>query len=217
MANEFDWTTIDWDDLYPRLMLIAAGKLRRLTWRGERFGSGAIPGGKTAKDIVHDAIVKTMSGDRLWDRANPLLEHLAGVISSEISNLVTAAENRRTHRADDKLVLMIPDQCEDPETIVLRKKQEQEFLIYLEKKKPILRLLAELILYDPVGGTPELMVKLSLSFREVESLKKALRRATEDYGNGGSELRPGSGATNVVSLNREQLSNPAEKGATNGS
>jgi hypothetical protein len=171
-----DWTGIDWQDLYPRLMLVAGTKLKRLSWRGRRFG--AIPGAATSKDIVHDAIVKTISGQRVWNREVPLLHHLVGVISSEVSHLAMSADNRRIL---DPEIIPIADHREDPEVTAIRNLQEQNFLVYLEKKKPELRQLAELILYDPSSRSERLSVKLNMSSVEVESLKKALRRATEEY------------------------------------
>jgi hypothetical protein len=60
---DFDWTKIDWPDMYPRLLVVAAGRLNRLYWRGKRYGS--IPGAKTPKDIVHDAIEKKIAGKRI--------------------------------------------------------------------------------------------------------------------------------------------------------
>jgi hypothetical protein len=195
MPSHIDWTTIDWADLYPRLLLVAAGKLNRLNWRGQR--SGAIPGGKTAADIVQDAIVKTMSGQRAWkEQQNSLFDHLAGVISSEISHLVESRENRATLRVDENIVQLL-NHREDPETIIVRKAQEHTFLIYLAKKKPVLRALAELILYDANADTPNLMVKLDLSLREVESLKKALRRATEAFLEGEDGRQQASGGADV--------------------
>jgi hypothetical protein len=84
-------------------------------------------------------------------------------------------------QSDDKFIL-IADHRQDPETTAIRKSQEQKFLAHLKLKKPVLRELAELILYDQVGSsTPELAVKLNLTILEVESLKKALRRATEEF------------------------------------
>jgi hypothetical protein len=216
IPNPMDWTRIDWADLYPRLLLVAAGKLNRLSWRGQRFG--AIPGGKTATDIVHDAIVKTMSGQRVWNqRQNSLFDHLAGVISSEISHLVQSRENRTTLRVDEKIVQLI-DHREDPETIAIRKAQEHQFLIHLEKKKPMLRSLAELLLYDANAATPDLIAKLNLSLREIESLKKALRRATEDFLNEGDGRQPGSRGSNVGSaIDPEPPNSPTAEAATNGS
>jgi hypothetical protein len=216
MSNHIDWTTIDWADLYPRLLLIAAGKLNRLSWRGQRFG--AIPGGKTAADIVHDAIVKTISGQRVWNQQqNSLFDHLAGVISSEISHLVQSRENRTTARVDDNIVQFL-NHREDPETIIIRKAQKHDFLIYLAKKKPMLRTLAELILYDANAGTPNLMVKLDLSWREVGSLKKALRRATEAFLDGEDGRQQASGGSNVGdATGPDQVSSLAAKGAADAS
>ena len=178
MSNNFDWAKIDWNDVYPRALLIAAGKLQRLSWRGQPFG--AIPGGKTAKDIVQSAIVKTISGERTWDGKKSLLEHLAGVISSEISHMVRSAENRKTIREDEN-VHLIADYRDNPETLAIRREQEQQFLCFLENKKSGLRFLAELILYDPDADNSLLINRLNLSSRELESLKRALRRATGDF------------------------------------
>jgi hypothetical protein len=216
MPSHIDWTTIDWADLYPRLLLVAAGKLNRLNWRGQR--SGAIPGGKTAADIVQDAIVKTMSGQRAWkEQQNSLFDHLAGVISSEISHLVESRENRATLRVDENIVQLL-NHREDPETIIVRKAQEHTFLIYLAKKKPVLRALAELILYDANADTPNLMVKLDLSLREVESLKKALRRATEAFLEGEDGRQQASGGANVGdAIGPDQVSSLAAKGAADAS
>jgi hypothetical protein len=180
MADNFDWASIDWADRYPRLLIFAAGKLKRLRWRGEPFG--AIPGAATPKDVVHDAIVKTISGVRQWNRTTTsLFDHLVGVISSNVSHLVQTAENRRTLRADEK-ILVIEDIREDPETTDIRRLQEQKFLSYLENKRPVLRQLAESILNDPAANTTlELAIKFNLSIRQTESLKTSLRRATKEF------------------------------------
>jgi hypothetical protein len=188
MSGPIDWTQVDWKDLYPRLLYLAALKLRRLRWRGKP--SGPVPGGKTAKDIVHDAIAKTMSGQRTWNRDHSLFDHLAGVISSDISQLVNSAENKWTLRADDEKILHIADHIEDPETIAVRKSQEQRFFAYLEARKPapLLRQLAELILYHRGGHTSELAKTLNLSITELDSLKRTLRRATNKFLEDGERL-----------------------------
>jgi hypothetical protein len=175
--HHVDWTQINWEDLYPRLLLVAS-KLRRLTWRGKHWGP--IPGTPTEQDFVQEAILKTMDGTRTWSREISLFQHLAGVILSDINHLATSEENKTTALADDTVV-QIQDYRSSPETMVLRKRQEEQFLNYLEGKKPKLRQLAHLILYERVRTSAHFMVKLNLSFQEVESLKKALRRATEEY------------------------------------
>jgi hypothetical protein len=179
MTSDFDWTQIDWPDLYPRLLLAAARKMDRLTWRGKR--PGQIPGAKTPQDIVHDSIVKTISGERVWNRRVPLFDHLGGVVSSEISHLVESIENKITRPMDDKVV-PIADHREDAETAATRKAQEKAFFAYLEGKSVALRQLASNILYDPAKrSNSDLAAKMNLSITELESLKRALKRATEEF------------------------------------
>src|ERR1700680_2402805 len=103
MSHRVDWATIDWEDLNARLLLVAAKKLKRLFWRGMR--SGAPPGGKTAEDFVQDAIAKTLEGRRVWNGDCSLFEHLVGIISGDINHWVMSAENRRTVRADENVIL----------------------------------------------------------------------------------------------------------------
>jgi hypothetical protein len=117
MSDIVDWNEVDWDDLYPRVIVVAANKLRRLSWRGKRFGP--VPGGKTAEDFVHDAIAKTLGGQREWkgEQHCSLFKHLVGIISSEISHLVTSPENRRTLQADEN-VIQIADHRQSQEMAV---------------------------------------------------------------------------------------------------
>jgi hypothetical protein len=178
-TGDVDWTQIDWNDLYPRLLLVAEGKLRRLTWRGTRFGP--IPGGQTSHDFVQAAVEKTKGGLRAWNPEISFFQHLAGVILSDINHLANSMENRITHYDDEK-VIPIEDHRATPEASAIRKSQEEAFLAFLSAKDPKLRILASSILHDPVRlGSLELATKLNLSICQVDSLKKALRRATEEF------------------------------------
>jgi hypothetical protein len=151
----------------------------RLRWRG--IQSGPPPGGKTPEDMVQNAIMKTMAESRTWDRELTPFQHLAGAISSEISALVNSAENQRTLLADEDKVINIADHLDDPETSAIRKSQEQRFFAHLEAKRLALRQLAEMMLYRPASGPMELAAQLNLSIRELDSLKRALKRATEEF------------------------------------
>jgi hypothetical protein len=172
------WTEIDWDDVYPRLLVVARGKLQRLTWRG-RIG-GAVPGAPTEQDLAQMAVLKTIDGRRRWKREVSLFQHLADVISSDINHLATSKENQTTLEVDDTVV-QIEDYRMTPEAEVIRKTQEESFLVFLEARNPSLRQLAELILHESLRSTSEFSVKLNLSISQVESLKTALRRATKEY------------------------------------
>jgi DNA-directed RNA polymerase specialized sigma24 family protein len=175
MSHHVDWTMIDWEDLHPRLLLVATKKLKRLFWRG-----GAIPGGKTADDFVQDAIAKTLEWRRPWNGDCTLFKHLVGIISGDISHWVMSAENRRTVRSDEK-VIQIKDPRHSPETEAIQRAQVQHFFSFLEGKRPDLRLVAEFMLCDPDGSSHKLALKLGLSLTEVDSLKRALRRAIEQF------------------------------------
>ena len=178
-TGDFDWAQIDWNDLYPRLLLVAEGKLRRLTWRGAKFGP--IPGGQTSHDFVQAAIEKTKGGVRAWNPGISIFQHLAGVILSDINHLANSMENRITHYDDEK-VIPIEDHRATPEAAAIRRSQEEAFLAFLSAKDPKLGILASSILHDPVRlGSLELATKLNLSICQLDSLKKALRRATEEY------------------------------------
>ena len=177
--SDVDWSLIDWEDLYKRLLLVAAYKLKRLSWRGLR--SGAIPGGKTADDFVQDAIVKAIEGRRLWKQHEcSLFQHLSGIISGDINHLVMSTENKRTVLAEENIA-QIADHRESPETATIRKAREQKFLSYLEAKRPELRILAEFMLYDVDGSSRVLAGKLSSSVVKIDSLKRALRREVEKF------------------------------------
>ena len=93
-----DFGRFPWDDLYPRLLLAALGRLSPAIWRGERRGQ--VPGGRTAHDAVQTAVEKFLGGERQWNRSKSAFENLWGAVSSEISNWATSAENRTTSRTD---------------------------------------------------------------------------------------------------------------------
>ena len=178
-TSDFDWTQIDWNDLYPRLLLVAEGKLNRLIWRGTRFGT--IPGGQTSHDFVQAAIEKTKTGIRTWNPEVSIFQHLAGIILSDINHLACSIENQITQSTDEK-VIPIEDHRATPEASAIRRSQEETFLAFLQRKNPALRTLAFSILHDPVRlGSLELATKLNLSICQLDSLKRALRRATEQF------------------------------------
>ena len=178
-TSDFDWTQIDWNDLYPRLLLVAEGKLNRLIWRGTRFGP--IPGGQTSHDFVQAAIEKTRRGIRIWNPEVSIFQHLVGIILSDINHLANSIENQITQSSDEK-VIPIEDHRASPEASAIRRSQEETFLAFLRGKNPALRTLAFSILHDPVRlGSLELATKLNLSICQLDSLKRALRRATEEF------------------------------------
>src|SRR5690242_18505113 len=79
-------------DMYDRLRLHAADKIRRRLWRG-------IPGGPEPKTVVHEAVKRVLDPNpkrRNWDpeRDPDLLSYLKGVIDSLNSADVQSSLNR---------------------------------------------------------------------------------------------------------------------------
>ncbi|MEW6055675.1 MAG: hypothetical protein AB1540_03600 [Bdellovibrionota bacterium] len=94
----------DWNNITLRLVKYALFKVRRLEWKTGNF----LPKGLLPEDIALEAIRKTCEGIvaqasgkgiRNWNpEVEPeLLEHLKGVVDSDVSALVRSAEHRLTN------------------------------------------------------------------------------------------------------------------------
>lgn len=181
-----DWSAVDWDDLVPRLLLLAMSRLARMTWRGQR-GSIA-PGAAEAEDFVNDAIAKTMDGVRIWSKSTcTLFQHLAGIVVSDISHAATAAENRLTLADDGRTEPKggwPPDQAHDvpdQEQVALWRGEQRRLLDHLRAIDPVMGEMAALILIEDLDHTSELCKRLDRSPAEIANLRKRLKRATNAY------------------------------------
>ena len=193
-AMPINWTEIDWDDLVPRLLLLAMSRLSRMTWRGRR--NDMPPGAAEAEDFVNDAIAKTIAGVRVWSRNNcTLFQHLAGVVVSDISHAAEAAENRltlaasgRSDQADDWPPDTIDDRPDQEERALWRSEQRR-LLGHLDEVDPKLAHMAELILIEDIDGSSELSNRLDCSVAEIGNLRKRLKRALQVFVMAGEELQ----------------------------
>jgi len=182
-----DWSVVDWDDLVPRLLLLAMSRLSRMTWRGQ-FGSIA-PGAAEAEDFVNDAIAKTMDGVRVWSKDTcSLFQHLAGIVVSDISHAATAAENRLTLADDGRRGAESggwpPDRADetpDQERIALWRSEQRRLLGHLHEIDPVMGEMAALMLIEDIDQTSELSARLDRSPAEIANYRKRLRRATNTY------------------------------------
>jgi hypothetical protein len=176
---------VDWNDIYPRLVLVAEGKLRRLRW-----GRGSIPGGLQSGDFVQQAIQKALSGQRKWDNTKTLPANLWQIISSDISHEVESYENRNVFSIDDT-VNEIEDSSENPENHIEYMLQLDRLLRYLGSRDPQAMLVANFMITSDITASKELAILLELSASEIENTKKRLRRLCrayqedEDLGRGG--------------------------------
>jgi hypothetical protein len=185
-APHIDWQAQDWDDLVPRLLLLAVSRLQRMTWRGER--RGAPPGAAEAADFVHDAISKTIAGVRIWNpEACSLFQHLAGVIVSDVSHSAESLENRATLRdaADEAgeggIAATVGDDAPSQESVVAWRSEQRRLLEHLERIDPGLRQMAQLMLEQDMQETAELSRTMGVPPTEIANRRKRLKRAVRAY------------------------------------
>lgn len=181
-----DWQAQDWDDLVPRLLLLAVSRLQRMTWRGQRRGPP--PGASEAEDFVNDAISKTIAGVRIWSpEACTLFQHLAGVIVSDISHAAESMENRTTLReaggseSGTSLIADIGDEAPDQETMAVWRSEQRRLLDHLGRVDPALRTMAELMLVQDMQETTDLSRAMAVPAAEVANRRKRLKRAVRAY------------------------------------
>lgn len=184
-ARDIDWAAQDWDDLVPRLMLLAVSRLYRMTWRGR--AREAPPGAAEAEDFVHDAISKTISGVRIWNPdACTLFQHLAGVVVSDIGHAARSMENRSTIAPpeDPPGGGWPPDPADDapdPERATEWRSERRRLLTHLEAVDAGLARMAELMLVHDLQETDALRERLGVPASEIANMRKRLKRAVRAY------------------------------------
>jgi hypothetical protein len=167
-----DFGRVDWSDIYPRLLLATAGRLRRSRWRQACQ--------MHATDFVQTAIEKAMSRQRSWDLNRSLFQNLWQVVSSEISHAAGSYDNKNFDPVDETIV-QISDCRENPEDTAIYRSQVDHLLRYLRCHDPDAASIANLILNVGVTKSSELSVELKRPVPEIENIKKRLRRLCRKY------------------------------------
>jgi DNA-directed RNA polymerase specialized sigma24 family protein len=173
------WSALDWDDLMPRLLLLASSRLARR--------HGGAPSMVEAEDFVQDAITKTMAGVRVWNReVCTLFQHLAGVIVSDISHSKNSSESRLTAcpgRANGHTTWPPEnaDQKPSQEDAACSLSDKHHLFGYLSTLDPMMAGMAELMLIHDLWETRELSKRLEIAPAEVANLRKRLKRAVRAY------------------------------------
>jgi hypothetical protein len=167
-----DFGRVDWRDVYPRLLLATAGRLRRSRWRQACE--------MQATDLIQTAIEKAMSRQRSWNPNLSLFQNLWQVISSEISHATVSYENKNYNPADESVV-QVSDYHANPEDTAIYKSQVDHLLSYLRSRDPEAASIANLIVNFEVTRSRELSIQLNRSVREIENIKKRLRRHCQKY------------------------------------
>ena len=164
-----DLSRVDWFDLYPRLLLNAKGRIRRLWWPRDK---------PQAQDFVQRAILKALSGDRTYDRKKTLLENLCQIISSEISHETQSYDTKNVTSEDETIVNIEDYRGESPEDTTYYREMVRRYLDFLGSHDRVARDIADLMLNRYVTESEELAIQRGLSVREIENGKKRLGRLT---------------------------------------
>jgi hypothetical protein len=167
-----DFGRVDWNDVYPRLLLATVGRLRRSRWRREWE--------MHATDFVQTAIEKAMSRQRSWNPNLSLFQNLWQVVSSDVSHAAVSYENKNVDPVDETIV-QISDCRANPEDSAISRSQVDHLLKYLCSHDAEAASIAHLILNAGVTKSSELSVELKRSVSEIKNIKKRLRRLCQKY------------------------------------
>jgi len=141
----------------------------------------------TSEDIVHEAIMKTMSNERPWrpERCPSLYDHLAGCIKSIIFNTGNLKETKLVKREGINKISTIFDRFR------MSKDQEISFSIeqnqiaisdlkfyidYISQHRNDLLDLANAVMVDDISKPKDLAKHLDITVREANTKKLALKR-----------------------------------------
>ena len=180
-----DWHAIPWEDLIPRWQLWTYNRLRWKYWRG--IPRGPIPAGNLAEDFVYDAILKVIDGKRSWDPKKISLYWIViGIIRGDINRRAVSHENTTTvsfDRDDDseRHVLNIEDYQQSPAAVAETRSEYAALHSFLTERDPALAELAKLMLEEEETRPRELSLQLDIAVKDVNTLKKRLKRAVTDY------------------------------------
>ncbi len=175
-------------NLSKRVQLFSGKLLRR--------GSRESIGGKSADDFAFDAILETLEYRRKWRRPNrvSLFQHLCGCVKSSyfndldrelLSEPMEHAE-RSSGNEDGAGGVVIPDRQPSPEQAYTARQARALLLAFIGERDEQLVKFAEaaldLVEFDSARfPNQELAQALGVNVKDVENMRKRLRRALTDF------------------------------------
>jgi DNA-directed RNA polymerase specialized sigma24 family protein len=177
------WKDVITSSLVKKVILWTANSIRNRSWLGQ---SGASPPGAIeARDIVHDAIVKTISGTRKWEPDKvTIFQHLIGVVRSDLSHLASGLENRRSrpvstekleHFSSKNALYWMQHQPLCPEQDLYLKELKCKINLALNRDKFAQRV-ANVMIKEDDSSPPYIANLLKSNNEEVRAAIKRLRR-----------------------------------------
>ena len=140
----------------------------------------------SANDVVHEAIVKTMSGKRSWnpEKCPDLYDHLAGCVKSIISNtgrlketkLVQTRGEYMDHTLENFSRTNHKEISFPPEQNHIALSDLKFYIDYISEHRNDLLALANAVMVDEISKPRDLAEHLDMTVREVNTQKVALKR-----------------------------------------
>jgi len=182
--------TLDWKRISLQLEEYALYKARRLYWKS---GYRDLPQGKTPEDIAHEAIEKTLSGERNWNpEKNPdILSFLKSVVDSLISHLVKSPNHKRLQPLpededgnirEDIIQEWNPNISLNPEEQVLEKEREDRIvglMFELADRDPDLKLIIDAMM-EGYTKAKEIAESKNMDIKNVYNLIKKFKRRSRE-------------------------------------
>lgn len=147
-----------------------------------------------ADDLVHQAILQVLEGERPWDREQTpnLFAHLAGCIKSNISNESILVEHRLTTSIDDHPIVVLDSQADTssqkPDELIEEEdyhwfKEEQKSIVIsvAEKDSPEMLAMVFAIFKEDIHSAEDLAKHLNLSVPYINNQKARLKRRCKSH------------------------------------
>ena len=165
--DSINWAAQDWEDLIPRLLLLAVVRLSRpaLQDGGER----APVRESEAQGYVDEAVSRTLAGDGDWDpNSHTLFEYLARIVVRDIGEAVgSQGGGSNANGARD---------IDEPWRLARR-----SLLDHLYDKDERLGEMASLMLLEDCLDTTELANALEVVPNEISNMRRRMKREVRDY------------------------------------
>lgn len=167
--DSVDWAAAEWEDMIPRLLLLAVVRLSGPESQDDRR---APPRASDAQEFVDHAVSETVSGRRAWDaNHSTLYAHLARIVDEGISDAVQADWNQPSAETDDDT---------DPEQAAWRD-ERRTLLNHLFGIEDKLGEMASLMLLENCLGTNDLVDALEVGPLEIAHMRKRMRSEVRQY------------------------------------
>lgn len=158
---------------YPKALIYAHRKL-------SRFKKSGLLSKIDALDVTNDAVVKTLSGQRPWNRKKntDLFVHLAGCISSIINNAYTSSDFQLVERnASSEVLIAEININEDRADAILEFESKITFLLdYLVSLRNDVEPVAKMMFKDGVTEPSSIAQELDIPVSEVNAKKTTIKR-----------------------------------------